>query len=496
MQYILAHDLGTTGDKATLFTTDGELYARCVHSYPCQYSNGNWAEQNPEDWYAAVCRASKELVAQVNPADIVGVSFSGHMTGAVLLGTDGSPLRSAIIWADQRATEEQRTLAERLGDGRIYQITGSRNNSTNSIAKIMWSLKNDGISGRLATAVNCKDYIVYRLTDSLGTDYSDASSTGAMDIHRFEWSQEILEAAGVPRRVMPELYNSIDLAGGITARAEQETGLLQGTPVYRGCGDGTAATVGTGVGRGEGYICLGTSAWIAYADDKPLLDPEQRTFNQAGIVRGSVYPLGTMQAAGSSYSWMRDEFCRTELAAAEAMGESVYDLINRKIGKVPIGSNGVLFLPYLMGERSPWWDAAARGAFLGLRQTTKREDMLRAVMEGVSMNLALILRAFRQSRNFDSLRIIGGGAQDPMWRQMLADVMDARIEKMSLLEEGSSVGAALVAGIGAGVFEGTSAISRFMHVDGACEPIPENVEQYAPLIDRVAEGYSRLKGFY
>lgn len=387
-------------------------------------------------------------------------------------------------------------LSERLGDARIYQITGGRNNSTNSIAKIMWSLKHDGISDRLAAAVNCKDYIVYKLTGSMGTDYSDASGTGAMDICRFEWSQEILDAAGVPRRVMPDIFNAVDLAGGITAQAAQETGLLQGTPVYRGCGDGTAATVGTGVNRGEGYICLGTSAWIAYADDTPLLDPEHRTFNQAGIVRGSVYPLGTMQAAASSYSWMRDELCGSESAEAEALGKSVYDLINEKIGKVPVGSNGVVFLPYLMGERSPWWDASARGAFLGLRRETRREDMLRAVMEGVSMNLALILRAFRQSRNFDSLRVIGGGAQDPVWRQMLADVLDVRIEKLNLLEEGSSVGAAMVAGIGSGVFEGTSAVSRFVHVDGVYAPNPENVEKYAPLIDRVAEGYHRLQGFY
>ena len=497
MQYILAHDLGTSGDKATLFTTDGALYASCVFGYPCNYSNGNWAEQEPDDWYAAVCRATRELTGKVDPADIVGVSFSGHMMGAVLLDAHGSPLRSSIIWADQRATEEQRLLSERVGEERLYYIAGIRNNSTNSIPKIMWSMKHDGIADRIAVALNCKDYIVYRLTGNLGTDYSDASGTGAMDIHTFEWSREVLEAAGVPERIMPQMQNSTDLAGHVTAEAARETGLMEGTPIFRGMGDGAAATVGAGViHEGEGYISLGTSGWVAYMDDKPLLDPEMRTWNQVGIVKGSVYPLGAMQAVGTSYNWMRDQLCAAERAEAEAAGKSIYDFINGKIAQVPAGANGVVFLPYLMGERCPWWDASARGAFLGIRQETRREDMLRAVVEGASMNLALIFRVFRQQRQFDSLRVIGGGAQDPVWRQILADILNVRIEKLNLLEEGCSLGAAVVAGIGAGVFEDPSAISRFVHVESVSEPIPENAAQYEPLVDRFADAFRRLKGFY
>ena len=497
MKYILAHDLGTSGDKATLFTTDGVLFASCVQSYPCKYSNGNWAEQEPDDWYAAVCRATRELTGKVDPADIVGVSFSGHMMGAVLLDNHGTPLRSSIIWADQRATAEQRALAERVGDDRLYQIAGIRNNSTNSICKIMWVMAHDGIADRISVAINCKDYIVYRLTGNIGTDYSDASGTGAMDIHSFEWSKEVLDAAGVPERMMPEMQNSTDLAGHVTVEAARETGLVAGTPIFRGMGDGAAATGGAGViHEGEGYISLGTSGWIAYMDDKPLLDPEKRTWNQVGIVKGSVYPLGAMQAVGTSYNWMRDQLCAAERAEADAAGRSIYGFINGKIDQTPVGANGVMFLPYLMGERSPWWDASARGAFLGIRQETRREDMLRAVVEGVSMNLALIFRVFQQQRSFESLRVIGGGAQDPVWRQILADILNVRIEKLNLLEEGCSLGAAVVAGIGAGVFEDASAISRFVHVDGASEPNPERVAQYAPMIDRFADAFQRLKGFY
>ena len=497
MQYLLAHDLGTSGDKATLFSTEGEHIASFVESYPCKYSNGNWAEQNPEDWYAAACRATKKLTAQIDPAQIAGVSFSGHMMGSVLLDRQGELLRSAIIWADQRAVEQAQTLRTALGDDRFYAITGNRNNPTNSICKIMWSLAHDGVAGKLGKAVNCKDYLIYRLTGQLGTDYSDASGTGALDLHTFAWSREILEAAGVPLDVMPEIHASTDLAGRITAQAARDTGLAEGTPVFCGCGDGTAAAVGTGLSQvGQGYISLGTSAWISYLDDSPCLDPGQRTFNMAGITSGQVFPIGTMQAAGSSYSWMRDQLCRAEKLDAERLDSNVYRQINDQIAQVPAGSNGVLYMPYLMGERSPWWDSGIQGSFLGLKQENTHADLLRAVMEGVSMNLNLILRVFRDKREFTSLRIIGGGAKDRVWRQMLADVLNVRIEKLNLLEEGCSLGAAMTAGIGAGVFEDVSAIDRFLQVDDVCEPDPERAAFYARLTDKLVDAYHRLEGFY
>ena len=497
MQYLLAHDLGTSGDKATLFSTDGKLIASVVEGYPCNYTNGNWAEQNPEDWFAAVCRATKTLTEKIDPAQIVGVSFSGHMMGAVLLDKNGALLRPAIIWADQRATRQVEILSRELGDDRFYLISGNRNNPTNSICKIMWSMEHDGIGSKLATCLNCKDYIIYRLTGHVGTDYSDASGTGAFDLNTFRWSEEILRAAGVPRSVMPECFASTASAGAVTKEAAGLTGLVEGTPVFRGCGDGTAASVGTGLSAvGQGYISLGTSAWISYLDDSPCLDPQARTFNLAGMEKGDVYPLGSMQAAGSSYSWMRDQLCRAEKLDARQLGTDVYRQINDQIAQVPVGAGGVLYMPYLMGERSPWWDANIQGAFLGLKQETTHAHLLRAVMEGVSMNLALILRVFRDKRSFDSLKIIGGGAKDVVWRQILADVLNVRIEKPNLLEEGCSLGAAMAAGIGAGVYEDTSAIEKFMQIEDVCEPNAERAARYAALTDRLAEAYERLKGFY
>ena len=497
MQYILAHDLGTSGDKATLFSAEGKLIASFVEGYPCKYSNGNWAEQNPEDWYAAVCRVTKTLTDTIDPAQIVGVSFSGHMMGSVLLDQKGELLRSAIIWADQRATGQVAKLSETVGDDRFYAISGNRNNPTNSICKIMWSMEHDGVAGKLGKSINCKDYIIYRLTGQIGTDYSDASGTGAFDLTTFQWSQEILDGAGVPMDVMPELHAATDLAGRVTAQAARETGLVEGTPIFCGVGDGTAASVGTGIATvGQGYISLGTSAWIGYLEESPLLDEQQRNFNLAGIEKGKVYPIGSMQAAGSSYSWMRDQLCRAEKLDAERLGTDVYRQINDQIANTPVGANGVLYMPYLMGERTPWWDASIQGAFLGLKQENTHADLLRAVMEGVSMNLNLILRVFQTKREFSSLRIIGGGAKDLVWRQILADVLNVRIEKMNLLEEGCSLGAAMAAGIGDGVYADVSAIEKFLHVDDVCEPNPDRAAQYAALTDRLVEAYHRLKGFY
>lgn len=495
MQYILAHDLGTSGDKATLFTVEGELFDRRVCSYPCFYSDNTRAEQNPEDWYAAVCKSTRALCEHIDPADIVGISFSGQMMGAVFLDDEGLPMRPSIIWADQRATLEQKQLAERLGDDRFYAITGNRNNPTNSIAKIMWALANGIPKESLYTVLNCKDYIVYRLTGNLGTDYSDASGTGAFDLNAFAWSEEILQAAGIPIRVMPNLQASTELAGKISQRAAAETGLLPGTPVFRGCGDGTAASVGAGIGLGEGYICLGTSAWISYMDEQPLLDPLQRVFNLAGIEKNSIYPIGTMQASGSSFDWMVEQLCQPERDAATSKRE-VYDLVYAQIESSPVGSNGVIFLPYLMGERSPWWDSSIKGAFLGLGQETRRNDMLRAVVEGVSFNLALILDIFRQHRDFSSLRIIGGGAQNSIWRQILSNILNVRIQKPNLLEEGCSLGAAIVAGIGAGVFKDASAIHSFLKIESDNIPATAVAQQYSPLLGKFAEAYHRLQGFY
>lgn len=494
-QYILAHDLGTSGDKATLFTTDGHLEKSVIASYPTRYQAENHVEQEPEDWYEAVCRSTRELLTGIDPAAVIGISFSGHMMGAVLLGRDGQVLRPALIWADQRAVEQRDAISAQVGDEQFYRITGTRNNPTTGLAKLLWVCENEHLMP--AKLINCKDYIAYRLTGELGTDYSDASGTGAFDLNQFDWSDEILEAMGLSRAVMPELQASVDLVGTVTAEAARASGLLVGTPVFRGCGDGTAATVGAGVThKGECYCCLGSSAWVACVDDSPLLDKEMRTFNLAGIQKGSVFPIGTMQAAGVSYNWMRDELCQREQLEAERDGKDIYDCINSQIAQVPFGANGVIYLPYLLGERSPWWDDRAKGAFLGLQKSTTHADMLRAVMEGISYNLALNLAVLRQRHQFREIRVMGGCAKEVVWRQILADMFGLPVQKLSHLDEACSMGAAVVAGIGAGVFTDSGAVAKFVQTDGLSVPQPDAAEFYENQLGRFAESYRRLQGLF
>jgi len=490
MQYILAHDIGTTGDKATLFSTEGAIINSVVVSYPVHYGENNRAEQDPEDWFRAVCVSTKRLLENIDPAQILSVGFSGHMMGCVLLGKDRKLLRNAIIWADQRAVEECGRIAEAIGNDRFYEITGGQNNATNSVAKLLWCMTKEDLKDRIGVMLNCKDYLVYRLTDRIGTDYSDASGTGLFDLNTFAWSEEIMDTMQIPASFLPEIFPAASVVGKVTDRAAAETGLLSGTPVVAGVGDGTAASVGSGISRtGEGYICLGTSAWISYMDDSALFDAKKRTFNLAGIRKGQVFPLGTMQSACASYNWMRDNIWKED----GENGSALYDRINQTIRAVPAGSNGVLFLPYLMGERSPWWDADAAGAFLGLRQMNTRADMMRAVMEGVALNLRLILDALRQKAPLTTLRIIGGGAKEPTWREVIADVLQVRIEKMNLMEEGCSLGAAVVAGIGAGIFGDESSIGRFLSVEETTEPDPALAETYHSLAGRFERTYWGLK---
>ncbi|MGN8799120.1 xylulokinase [Candidatus Merdisoma sp. HCP28S3_D10] len=494
MKYLLAHDLGTSGNKANLFSTDGVLVKSVVKQYPCHYFNDTWAEQDPENWFQAVCEGTRELIADINPSDIAGVSFSGQMMGITLLDKTGKLLRPAIIWADQRAVEEQRYISRQITDETYYAITGNRNTCTNSLHKLLWCKNNESVYSQINVVLNSKDYIAYRLTGSIATDYSDAGGTGAFDLRTFEWSEDILREVGIDPCLFPPVYPSTHMIGTITAEAARLTGLLEGTPVFCGCGDGVAASVGSGISQvGEGYCCLGSSAWISYLDDKPYFDPGQRTFNLAGIEKGKVFPVGTMQAAGLSYDWMKTELCAYETSVAEKEHLSAYSLINKQIVSSPAGANGLVYLPYLLGERAPWWNDKARGAFLGLTKEHTHADMLRSVMEGVTLNLALILNIFRENYPLSSLRVIGGGAKEPIWRQIMADIFNARIQKLNLVEEGCSLGAAVVAGIGAGILNDSRDIQHFLAIEETSEPNPQNTVLYQNTLKIFTQYYRALQ---
>ena len=456
-KYILAHDLGTTGNKATLFTTQLNIKASSFYGYKTEYLKANWVEQNPEDWWQAVCESTQFLIktAKIEASEIVCVSLCGHMMGCVAVDRNANPLRSAIIWADTRAVEETQLLIEKVGMKPAYQITGHRTNASLSGEKMMWIQRHQPeIYQYTYKFLQVKDFIAARLTGHFVTDYSDASGTDLYDLTGYRWSDTMVEASGLDMAKLPKLHSSIDVIGEVTQNSSESTGLLKGTPVVIGSGDGACAATGAGIVReGSAYTCIGSSAWIGIATNEPVLDPDMRTFTLAHLVPGLFTASGPIQAAGGAYQWVRDQLCLPEKSASEALGVSPYELMNLQVSKSEPGANGLFFFPYLLGERSPRWNPDARAAFFGLSMSHTRADMLRATLEGVTYNLRVILEALQlQSKPFSNMRVIGGGVNGAVWRQILADIFGMPIQRLSMVTEATSFGAAVAGGVGIGVF--------------------------------------------
>ncbi|MBI3360116.1 MAG: xylulokinase [Chloroflexi bacterium] len=475
--FLLAHDLGTTGNKATLFDDGGRLIASAFSGYQVHYPQPTWAEQDPGDWWRAIVETTRRLLTEsrVPPGDIAVVSFSGQMMGCLPVDAAGRPLRRCIIWADQRAVAQAARLAERVGEERVYRITGHRISPTYSGPKIMWVRENEPqVFAQAHKFLHVKDYIAHRMTGAFVTDRSDASGMNLYDLDDGAWSEEILDAVDLDPGLLPEVHDSTDAIGKVTREAADELGLKTGTPVVIGGGDGASAAVGAGaVAEGTAYNYVGSSSWVSFAAPHPIYDAGRRIFNWAHMVPGVFAPCGTMQSAGGSYQWLKREVCWIEGREAEETGVDVYEIMNRHAAESVPGAHGLLFLPYLQGERSPHWNPRARGGFVGLQITHTRADLIRAVLEGISMNLRTILQSFLDAgAKIDEITLIGGGVKGALWRRILADVFGRPVLVPRLLDEATSLGAAVAGGVGVGLFEDFSAVNRFIEIVDRHEPDP------------------------
>jgi xylulokinase len=489
---LLAHDLGTTGDKASLHDDEGRLVAAVTVHYPTRFGAGGVAEQDPRQWWDAVCAATRRLLAEDGTAteEVHAVGFSGQMMGAVLLDASHRPVRSSLIWADHRSTEQCRTLVERIGMEHAYRITGHRLNPTYSLSKLMWVRDHEPDTwAQVAHVCLAKDYLVQRLTGTLVTEPSDASATNAYDQERGAWSSELLAAADLDEGLFPEIVPSTTVVGGLTPAAAADTGLRSGTPVVSGGGDGPLAAVGAGVVRPEAgaYVYLGTSSWISLSAAAPLHDPEMRTMTFDHVVPGQYVPTATMQAGGGSLEWVSD------LLAPGDDGERFRRLVTAA-DTAEASAEGLYFLPHLLGERSPYWNPAARGAFVGLSRHHGSAHLTRAVLEGVAFNLATCVDAFREcGAAVDQVDAIGGGAASDIWLQILADVWGATVRRRSVVEEANSLGAAVTAGVGAGVLENFDVAATLSEVTGEFVPDPERHAAYRERHAVFLDAYRRLE---
>lgn len=501
-EYILAHDLGTSGNKAVLFSADGRLVSSCTYSYQVYYDHPLWAEQDAEEWWNAVCASTKELLTRsgIPAEEIRAVSFSGQMMGCLPVDREGRPLSRSIIWADQRAQEQTVQLRERIDDNRFYQIVGHKNTASYGIQKAMWlKAHRPEIYENTYKFLNAKDYIVFRLTGKFYTDCSDANSMACLNLAKRGWSEEIVEASGIDYDKLPEIAESTYVVGHVTQQAGAETGLSEKTLVVMGAGDGVAANVGAGsVAPGKAYCCMGTSAWVAATSETPVLDEQQRIVCWAHAVPGMYSPNGTMQYAGGSYKWMKETICLDEQRLANESGRSPYDIINSKIASCSPGAGGAVFLPHLLGERAPRWNPHAKGVFFGLTAATTREQMLRSVMEGIIMNLGICFDILRRQTPIKELLLIGGAARSEEWQKGIADIFDVDVLIPRYLEEANSMGAAVIAGVGSGLYKDFSAIDQFIEIQKRVVSRPENQliyrsarEQFNALYDALCPLFDR-----
>ncbi|MCB0213785.1 MAG: xylulokinase [Anaerolineae bacterium] len=499
--YILAHDLGTTGNKATLYNGDGQLVGAASYAYNTDYPHTGWAEQDPEDWWQAICSTTHEVLRKTNvsPNEIAGVAFSGQMQGCVPVDSDARPLRKAMIWADQRALAQEHWIGEHISAEEMYRISGHRLSASYSLPKILWLREHQpDVYQNTYKFMQAKDAIIARLTGVFATDPSDASGTNLYDLEACRWSEKILEITQLDLVKLPEIRLSTDVVGAVLPEVADEVGLVAGTPVVIGGGDGACAAAGAGVvHEGSAYNYIGSSSWIALTSRKPIYDPEFRTFTFAHVVPGMVMPTGTMQSAGAAYQWTRDQLAGVQVRAAEALGISTYELMNLEAETAPPGSNGLIFLPYLMGERSPRWNPLARGAFIGITIRQTRADLIRAVLEGITMNLRIILKAFTdQGAQIDAMRLIGGGAQGRFWNQMMADIYGIPAQRLAILEEATSMGAALTGGVGVGLYPDFSMAETMNRVVQTFQPDPVSQAAYEPMYPIFEAAYQAMIPIY
>ncbi len=499
--YLLAHDLGTTGNKATLYSSDGELIASDVYDYQTHYPKHNWAEQNPNDWWNATCLSTQRLLekSRVHPTDVAVISFSGQMMGAVMVDQSGVPLRDCIIWADMRSEEQAAKMAAKISSEEVYQISGNPLSPSYTIEKVMWIRDNQpDIFRQSHKFLHAKDYLVFKLTGKFVTDYTDASGTNAFDLVKREWSAPLVEATGLPFEIFPEAHPSTTVIGEITNAASQEIGLRAGTPVVIGAADGCCAAVGAGVVReGSAYNYVGSSSWIALATSEPLIDPKQRTVTFCHADPKMMMPVGTMQCVGGAYQWFKDEIGRIETKAGEDAGVSPFELLNLKAESTVPGAHNLIFLPYLLGERTPYWNPNARGAYIGLTRGHTREDLTRSILEGAIFGLRTIVDTFLdQGVQIDDVRVIGGGARGRLFCQIQADIFRRRILRTQLLEEATSLGAAITGGVGIGLFKDFSVAEELVRIADMFTPHPQKGEDYDKLYEIFTESYYALVPIY
>ena len=498
MNYMIGIDIGTQATKTVLFDDVGHVISSAREEYPLYQPKNGWAEQEPKDWSRAVLHTLKQVVDQgrADSSNIKGIGLSGQMHGLVMLDEKGEVIRPSIIWCDQRTAAETEDMNRLVGRKRLIEITANPALTGWTAAKILWVKKNEPENyARCRHILLPKDYIRYLLTGDFATDVSDASGMQLLDVPGRCWSDEVTDRLGVDRSLLPRVYESCEITGYITREAAEYTGLSEDTAVVGGAGDNAAAAVGPGIVKdGTAFTTIGTSGVVYAHSSRLAIDPGGRVHTCCSAVPGAWHVMGVTQGAGLSLQWFKDTLCQDYGQAAKEQGRDVYDLINEDTAMGPPGSNKLIYLPYLMGERTPHLDPDCRGVFFGLSAIHTKADMLRAVMEGVAFSLKDCNDILRDMGiAVDTMMACGGGGKSPVWRQMLADMYGCRVETAEQTE-GPAFGAAILAGVGTGIYQSVEyACDRLISGNQTSRPVEEHRVKYQQLHEIYKEIYINLK---
>ena len=489
MSYVIGVDLGTSAVKLLLVNKSGEVVHEVSKEYPLIQEKTGYSEQNPEDWVTQTVTGLKELVETFSgdASEIEGLSFSGQMHGLVLLNENNEVLRNAILWNDTRTTPQCQTIYDKVGKERFISITKNLALEGFTLPKILWVQENEPeVFAKAKTFVLPKDYVRYRLTGTIHMDYSDAAGTSLLDIAQKEWSQEICDALGIDLSICPPLVDSHENVGKITDDIVSQTGLSADTDVFAGGADNACGAIGSGIlSEGKTFASIGTSGVVLSYEPSGDKDYEGKVHYFNHGEEDAFYAMGVTLAAGHSLNWFKKTFAN----------DLTFDELLDGVGEIPVGSDGLLFTPYLVGERTPHADSQIRGSFIGMDSSHTIKNFARAVLEGITFSLNESIAIFRENgKEIDKVYSIGGGAKNTDWLQIQADIFNAQIVRLKT-EQGPGMGAAMLAAYGSGWFNSLKECAdAFLEDADTFDPIPENAEKYKELFQLYRDVYTQTKG--
>ncbi len=499
---IISFDLGTGGNKASLYDFQGQCLASAFVPYPTEYPQVGWHEQRPADWWTAIVESSRQLMktSGVNKGEVISLAISGHSLGAVPVDKGGELLReSTPIWSDTRAQAEAEAFFRSVDQSDWYTVTGNGFPAAlYTIFKVMWYRNHEPAMYRnVHKILGTKDYINFRLTGRIATDFSYASGTGIYDLRKWQYHAGFVEASAIPRGLWPDIVASTDVLGEILPDVADDMGLGPGVKVVCGGVDNSCMALGAGNTRdGRAYTSLGSAAWIAVSSAEPVLDRKYRPFVFAHVIPKMFTSAVSIFSAGTSLAWVKDNLCSDLVLQAEAEGKDVYALMDDEAAKAPVGSNKLFFNPSLAGGTSQDPNVHIRGAYIGLDLKHDRRDLIRAAMEGIAMNLRLRLDLLRKyTRLEDEILFVGGGAKSHLYLAIFADVFNTRIKKSNIDQDAGALGAAAIAAVGCGLWENFDQVDRVHKTVETFEPDKENQTKYEkllPVFETAAEDLAQI----